>query len=178
MPLTAAQYLSQLQSLLPSGPAWPREPDSELTKFLTGLAEEFARIDARATDLLNESDPRTASETLDEWEASLGLPDIGITTTTDEERQIAIVARMRTSEEPTEAFFYSLAEALGYAITSITYYTPFVAGSSAGDPLSQGQWKFVFKIDAISGVNDPLFERAIEQAAPLHTMPIFEFHGF
>ncbi len=42
---TAAQYLGLLQGLLPTGPAWPRDPDATLTKLLSAEAEEFARLD-------------------------------------------------------------------------------------------------------------------------------------
>jgi hypothetical protein len=35
----------------------------------------LARIDARAVDLANEADPRTANETIADWEKMLALPD-------------------------------------------------------------------------------------------------------
>ncbi len=42
---------------------------------LTGLAEELTRIELRALDLIEESDPRSAEETIEQWEEMLGLPD-------------------------------------------------------------------------------------------------------
>jgi len=75
MAMTAEEYLSQLQALLPPGAAWPRQGDAELTAVLQALADEFARVDQSADRLIDESDPRTASDLLTGWEADTGLPD-------------------------------------------------------------------------------------------------------
>jgi hypothetical protein len=52
MGMTAADYREQLAGLLPHGPAWPRIDSSWLQKVLAASAEELARIDARADDLV------------------------------------------------------------------------------------------------------------------------------
>lgn len=72
---TAAQYQSQLRSLLPSGPAWDPERVPELEEVLEGVSQELARLDARAADLLNEMDPAGASELVPDWERVMNLPD-------------------------------------------------------------------------------------------------------
>jgi|GEM_PF-2742733 len=75
MGLTADDYLALCQNLLPSGPAWPRESDAFVTRLLDAWAQELARIDARVDALIEEADPRTTSELLDDWEREYGLPD-------------------------------------------------------------------------------------------------------
>lgn len=62
MALSAEDYLQQLQALLPIGAAWSRDPDAEITKALTGMAQEFTRVDGRGEALLSEFNPATAVE--------------------------------------------------------------------------------------------------------------------
>jgi uncharacterized protein YmfQ (DUF2313 family) len=75
MALNAKAYLQQLQALLPRGLAWPRAVDAHLTKLLSAFSLEFARVDQRVDDLLDEADPRSTLELLPEWERMAGLPD-------------------------------------------------------------------------------------------------------
>lgn len=75
MALTAEQYQSQLLELLPLGAVWPRDLDTGLAKLLLAKADEFARVDGRADQLIEEADPRTTSEMLSDWERVVGLPD-------------------------------------------------------------------------------------------------------
>ncbi|HRD47444.1 MAG TPA: DUF2313 domain-containing protein, partial [Caulobacter sp.] len=92
---TAAQYLEQLQALLPPGAAWARDSEASLTKLLAGLAEEFARVEGRGLALAEEADPRTATELLGEWEAAFGLPDTcAVTPATIDGRQLALHQRV------------------------------------------------------------------------------------
>ena len=100
-------YQSALLALLPTGDAWPKEQDSELGKLMAGIAEEFARIDQRAVDLLKESHPSTADELFAEWEAQYGLPD-GCTPPdqTDEDRAYALIQSFQMQGGQNKAFFY------------------------------------------------------------------------
>lgn len=68
--------LAQVMSdLLPVGWVWPRDPEAVQQRTIAGLAPEFARIYTRDCDLLAESDPCMALETITDWERVLGLPD-------------------------------------------------------------------------------------------------------
>mgnify|MGYP000979212013 FL=1 len=71
----APDYLAMLQALLPRGAAWVREPDAVLTRLLAASAEELARLDSMAWRLLDETNPQTAIDSLEDWERLLGLPD-------------------------------------------------------------------------------------------------------
>ncbi|MDO6805184.1 hypothetical protein Q4595_22220, partial [Wenyingzhuangia sp. 1_MG-2023] len=64
-----SDYQQQLLALLPSGAAWSRELDSTLGQLMGGIADEFARIDARSDAIAAESLPSQVSELIDEWEA-------------------------------------------------------------------------------------------------------------
>ena len=72
---TAEQYRQALQSLLPPGPAFTREPNALLTKLLDALAQELYRADLRAAQLIDEAFPDTTTELLPDWERVAGLPD-------------------------------------------------------------------------------------------------------
>ena len=72
---TPADYGAALQSLLPTGWAWPRGQVAVQSLLASGLAQLPARLHARANALLVDAFPATTGELLPEWEASLGLPD-------------------------------------------------------------------------------------------------------
>jgi uncharacterized protein YmfQ (DUF2313 family) len=76
-------YRDQLQALLPTGAAWPRDEDAQLSLLMHGLGGELARAHNRALDLLEEADPHTAAEMLVDWERVVGLPDPCIPLPTD-----------------------------------------------------------------------------------------------
>jgi uncharacterized protein YmfQ (DUF2313 family) len=147
---TAADYTGQLQALLPQGRAWPREPDTWLGRLLAALAEEFARVDGRAMNLLDEADPFTTLELLPEWERLAGLPDpcLPIADTT-RERQLAVAAKIAGIGGQTPAFFIELAAKAGLEVV-IEEFEPFVAGSGAGDELFDDPWRHVFLVRAVA----------------------------
>ena len=62
---------------LPIGRVWERgfSPDSNLGKFLLGLAAEFYRFEVLSSDIVNEMDIEQTNKLLIEWERSVGLPD-------------------------------------------------------------------------------------------------------
>lgn len=146
--MSAAAYLTQLQALLPQGAAWPREAQATLTLLLQAVADELARADGRADALINEADPRTTAELLADWELVAGLPEPCITAAqTIAERRAALVNKLTNRGGQDRAFYIALALALGYEVT-ITEFRPFVAGSSAGDELTNGDWIFTWRVNA------------------------------
>lgn len=82
-------YRRMLMSLLPPGRVWRLFAGSYLSKLLDACANEIARVDVRARDLLNESNPSTTVELLPEHESELDLDPDGST----EERQARVLAR-------------------------------------------------------------------------------------
>ena len=140
MGMTAMDYRAQLQALLPPGDAWPRRPDALLTKLLAALAEELARVDVRADQLLGEALPEAALELLSDWERVVGLPDAcsaELATTVAERRQ-NVVSILTQQGGSSRAWFIAFAARLGYEV-EIDEFRPFVAGfSHCGDQLLGG----------------------------------------
>jgi len=197
MGLTATDYLAQLQALLPQGPAWPRDADAELTRLLAAWADEMARIDARAADLVEEADPRTTAELLADWERVAGLPDACVEALagaqTTAQRRAALVGKLTTIGGQSAAYYIALAASLGYAIT-VTEFRPFRAGQScAGDALTNDEWIFAWQVNAPettivdfaagrSCAGDPLrawgnelLECVITRLKPAHTHVLFAY---
>jgi uncharacterized protein YmfQ (DUF2313 family) len=133
---TAAEYAQALAALLPTGPAWPREPDRVLMRFVSGLAGVWGDpVESLAALLLTqESDPRSTVVLLPDWEKAFGLPDACAPTPNSiGERQQALVARMTLLGAQSREFFVGAAAAIGYEI-AIREYSPFMCGvSSVGD---------------------------------------------
>ncbi len=143
----ATPYLSMLKSLLPRGQAWNRESPSILSATLTVMALAFQRVADRAHDLVEESDPRTTREMLEDWERNYGLPDActGVATTLQERRQ-AVLQKKTSIGGQSKAYFIARAAALGYADVTIREYRPFTCGRSrcgetlGGPPTNRFIW--------------------------------------
>jgi len=190
---TEAEYGTQLGQLLPPGRAWPREPDTWLGRLLGGLAAEFARVDRRGFDLLEEADPRNALELLPEWERLAGLPDpCRPIAESVRERRSAVAAKVAGQGGQTPAFFVELAHSAGYEV-EIHEFSPFVAGSAAGDEVQGEEWRHTFLVEVFSSTPDQLFaagayagdrlrtfgaidlECLIGRARPAHSTVIFSY---
>jgi uncharacterized protein YmfQ (DUF2313 family) len=133
---TAPEYAQAFNGLLPTGPAWPRDPERVIQKVIAGLSgiwgDPFETLAALL--LTQESDPRSTVILLSDWERAFGLPDPCVAEPlTLTARQAALVAKMTMLGGQSRAFFIALAIALGYSIT-ITEYSPFICGvSRCGD---------------------------------------------
>lgn len=151
MALTQQDYLRQMQALLPLGPAWPRDEDASITRILSGLATELARIDARALGLIEEADPRTATELFLEWEAEAGLPDECAIAFGGEQsiaqRRAALLGRLTTLGGQSVAYFVGLAQTLGFTIT-ITEYRLHDCNDDCEYPIYDTPWAFAWQVNA------------------------------
>ena len=112
-PASQDQYAGILAKLLPRGALWAVTRSPRLAAYLQGLGAELARVHDRILDAITESDPRTATETLADWEALLGITQPA---TTPEERRRQVTALWIASGGQTPAYFLSLAERIGYAV--------------------------------------------------------------
>lgn len=142
-------YHEQLWQLMPQGLAWSRKPDGTDDRLLAGMADELARIDARAVYLcLKEFYAQTTRELLEEWEYEYGLPDACRTLgETLDQRIEDLLQKIRARGGQSIAYFVSLMKALGIDI-SITEFRPFRVGMSrVGDRLNDRKWLFVFLVN-------------------------------
>jgi uncharacterized protein YmfQ (DUF2313 family) len=70
-----ADYGTLIAKLLPAGPAWNKEPNSNLMKLLSGLGEELKRVDDVADGVVTEANPLTMAQMLQVRRDEAGLPD-------------------------------------------------------------------------------------------------------
>lgn len=190
----AAAYTAQLQQLLPTGPAWTRDPASTLTAVLAALAAEFARVDTRVDDLMAEIDPRSTYDMLEDWERVLGLPD-GCTPVagTINERRAALIQKLTSLGGQTPAFYVAMAASLGFDVV-IHEFDPAVDTYSPGLDITGGKWRLVWRMEVLtqtdftvfrvgaSAVGDYLaqggaldLECVIRRAKPAHTLVLFTY---
>lgn len=72
--LTSADYLDAAQALLPSGAAWPRDPNSNFAKYMSAVANVAWLAHQMLADLfVNELDPGATNALLPDWEAAFGV---------------------------------------------------------------------------------------------------------
>lgn len=128
---SALQYKNALWGLMPRGRAITRALESFFDQVLYGMAEEFARIDERAYDLINENVPSNANELITEYEEEFGIWDAADNLT---DRQEAVHAKNILIGRQDKQYFIDIATALGYD-TFIEEFVPFWADIAlAGDP--------------------------------------------
>jgi uncharacterized protein YmfQ (DUF2313 family) len=177
-------FARTLRQLLPPGVLWLFEADSILSKSILALSDEFARATGRALDLVEESDPRTATETLDEWERVLGLPDDTVTAvpTTTAGRRLAIVQKLIRQGGQNAAFYVALAAACGYSVTVHDDYgaTLFRAGHGRSGSRCYGPaWAYTWRLDVSAPAGTALthaeLEAIINRAKPAHTTVIYNY---
>lgn len=199
-PHSAEAYQAQLAALLPRGRAWPREEGSTLMRLLLAKADELARIDGRAADLLEETDPRTTLELLTDWERVAGLPDNCIPAPDSiAERRAALLARITGQGGQSRAYFIALAASIGYAVT-IDEFRVFAAGSLTGEDLNDDDWAHAWRVNVLppavdtgtgftityftagsnagerlSGFGSLDLECVISRARPAHSVVLFSY---
>lgn len=170
------QSLSKLQALLPPGAAWNRDPGTEQTTFLRALSYEFSRLWKRFLVLLEELDPRTTKEMLEDHERVYGLPDECAQPDTIEGRRAALHGKMLGHLSPSIANIVATAASVGYTITITEYKRAqmFTCVSPCNAPLYTRQWMFVWTVTGASGDVDDVLECVLDGITPDHTLMDFQ----
>jgi len=138
---TAEEYRRQLRGLLPAGPAWDPELVPQVDLVLSGVSVEFARLDARAADLLNEVDPASVSELVPDWETVMGLPDSCLgPNPAFEDRRLAVRRRLVEVGGQSRAYFLEIAISQGYPNPTITEHRAPRMGRSHFGSAHFGTW--------------------------------------
>lgn len=191
MGLTASQYSEQLRALLPSGAALNDGGQGVLTQLLDGLAQEFARVDASAAALVDESIPDTTLQLLPDWERVCALPD-NCTPAGQSiaQRRQAVIARLLGNGTPSIPYLTQLAAQLGYTIT-IVKRSARRYRAAMGTPYGLTAWQFVWEVHAplntvmrraygsavmgtpYSSWQNAVLECVMRQHAPAHTIVNF-----
>jgi len=183
MPPTT-KYTNLLFALLPQGPAWPRDEDTELFAFVDALGVELSRIEAKAAELIEEADPRTTDELLDDWERITGLPgDNPNPPTTDDDRRAALAEHLLGLGPPSKPNIEARIDAIGptgwYSWKDWETFDPFVAGSPAGDSLTQSEWQYTRRLHLESydygGPIDLAVEWLLTRIFPAHGVLLIQW---
>jgi uncharacterized protein YmfQ (DUF2313 family) len=144
---TDDEYRDALAALLPSGAAWPRDPQSVLMRFVAALAVELSRVDARAAQLLAETDPAATTELLSDWERVVGLPDPCVTKAqTIAQRRQALEGRLTAVGGQSRRFFIELAARLGYSIT-IDEFRSAAEATAVGITFTGDEWAHTWRVN-------------------------------
>ena len=194
----ATAYARQLRQLFPRGSLWNFEADSVLSRVLLAIGDELARVGERAADLQDEADPRTALETLEDWERILGLPDSCLEEipSSVSERRVAVAARFAARGGQSAQFYIDLAATLGYTIT-IDEYTVCRSGvMRSGDRCNGTAWAYAWLVtiegyepgavsifragsgrsgDRLQGFEQLDLECILQRAKPAHTQVLFNY---
>lgn len=165
MGLGAESYARMMQKLLPKGRL--RLFGGALSKVLLACADELARVDARANDLLDEADPSTADELLPEHERELGVQQAA---TLDERRarvKARTIARQRYRPED---FQLALAPLLGQAKPDVSIIERTAAQAVAMGDAREALRFFVYRDPSIAGSYYPsAAQDLINAIKPAHT---------
>lgn len=193
-------YATQLFALLPKGEIWPKEPGSFLGAFFGALAAIYTTAHNRLVELIDEADPRSTVQLLEDWERVLGLPDPCTPddgTLTLQVRRARVVQKLSLGGGQSPAFYVALAALIGYAIT-LDEPRPFICGlSQCGDPVGgtytdRHYWRVrvpeprtTYFRTGVSrcGERLGLIDRAedleciLEEAKPAHSRLLFAYEG-
>jgi len=205
------KYTSLIKNLLPKGKLWKPQVQPVFNQYLRALAEEFCRVEQRVLDMLFEADPRQTLELLEDWQRLLGLPDSCTFETLDlNELREQIVQKLTNVGGLSANFYEFIGEQLGHDITVEDYLNfragfskagdpltnyfneHFVAGSPAGEFLTNIGWKFYFKVEMpvtaaevfeagdVAGTplrefTNPLIECTMMRLKPAHAAVFFTF---
>ena len=146
---SAAEWADTLFRLLPPSRYW--KEDGFLHKVFLACGDELTLISDRISELIDESDPSSATETLPDYETSLGL----VSTGTDAQRQARIIARLADLPgfRPVDVVV-ALAGWLDLAVGSIVLSETTNAAAVASGHEKEVYRFFVYRDPLLSGTAD------------------------
>lgn len=181
----ATDYQKLLQSLMPKGAFWTRDPNSNLANIWLAVAQEYKRIDDRSLDLITERQVQLTTELVTEHEEDYGLPEKGdkLGDTLADRRSDLYSSMLRVGQQ-NEEYFEEIAEALGYTI-EIEEYQPFWAGyngvnSGVGNQTILFYWTVLIDATLITESKDVNINKLmvkIKEVNPAHTTVLFEWYN-
>lgn len=176
----AASYLRTLKQLLPPSVLFTT-PGPVLSKTLQAISDELGRVDARAIDLLNEADPRTATETLEDWERTVSLPDAQIPSipATTAGRRVAVTQKWVARGGQSRAYFTALVSACGWTLVSLDVAAVLRANCRANDRCYDSTYAYSINFNLTGAVTGALatadLERVLRHATHAHIITQFTY---
>lgn len=134
------QYTQALFRLLPPGPIWNAQPSSNFYNFMRAFGGALADLHERAEELVDESVPSNATETLNTRVREANVPfceDIDEFTNSELRKFVEFIWRFRGGT--IISYFQAVADYFELGATVIDLRGPFRAGfSSAGEVCASG----------------------------------------
>lgn len=191
----ASQYDEEIHAHARTGLLWDALSQDPIWKgLISALAQEFGRIDARLTQLIDETDPRTILELLSEAEIAVGLPDscrgLGSSIV---QRRIDLLAKRLDKGGYGRPIWLALVESFGFTNVTFDEFQPADVSMSVDSSLYSDDWVNAFRINATapeaiqfttsSSVDESLgdlaattrLECVVNRKAASHTTPLFKY---
>jgi len=131
---TAQDYQDSLTRLQPPGLAWTRRRGSNLGRLWLAAGETLARVEAEAFRLIDEANPLTTYEALEDWERTLGLPDqCSALGDTIEIRRADVIAKLNHPVGQSKQYYLDFMAIYGYTIEINDEGPPFQAEISGAE---------------------------------------------
>lgn len=174
-------YKQQLQQLLPPGPAFDVELQTDIAALVAAFAPEFARIDAALDELQAELNPASVSQLLTDWEQYLGIPDVCVVpgSQTVAERRQAVLNKMSATGAPQRAYYLRMATQTGIGIAIDEFRPARVGSTNVGDFLYGEAWPWSWlasaPIDAYGTAEAATLDCRLQLEAPEYTDVVLGF---
>jgi uncharacterized protein YmfQ (DUF2313 family) len=134
------KFWQALAALLPTGFAWPRDPNSTLMRVVKAKAEGLGQLHEFTRMTADQWQPHQAVTRLAEWEEATSLPDACFGTDQDMAmRRKLLLARLRgpelaypDSSPASPGAIVAICAWLGYPLVTVAYNTPFRCGMRVG----------------------------------------------
>lgn len=185
MARTGLEYRKQLQSLLPKGKLWNRNESSVLTKLLYGMAEELARIESRAENLINEKLLSSTTELITDHESDFGIPEEGQDLQpTLALRRNELKSKLLEVGQQDKQYIDDICLAFGYDVY-IEEFRPgwsgvLVSGEECGDQKNIFYWRINIDLDSVTDSIEVDLTKLIDKInklKPGHSHVLFDFYN-
>jgi len=160
---TVDDYREMLLGLLPRGLLWKDARSGLIGNLFSALSAELARIEGDAERALRELDPAQATESLEDWEYELGIPDeCGLVGENISSRRNAVRNKLQRGHLMNAAYYTELAHVIGFDGAAATDIVPLRAdyGRAEAGVYEDGQTAvntFILTIPGTSSFDEKRF---------------------
>lgn len=114
---TREQWTDQAIKLFPPGIAFNSDPNSNFYKLIYALMGEFKAFNDFSNAIIEDWNPLTTTNFLEEWQSSLGLPDQCVTYQSSfEDQRNQVISRINFTGQSNINFLSGLCTSLGYEV--------------------------------------------------------------
>lgn len=164
------KYQRLLLSLMPDGPAWPKNKTSLLSEIASLFSQVVGPKVERLDSVITNLDPRTAVEWLPAWETALSLISTGLSLS--ERQRRAFAAFVKISDISLAELKRQIREATGFDPVIDEAYPLTVGEIQAGDELDSESSVFVATVKGVPESSE-LFE-ILKSSWQAHTLFVID----